>query len=567
MKKNVFLILIDGCEFSVFENEKFSRKIAPNINSLIKNGILKKIVTNGMITQVSMPSIFTQTYPLDYKGYNFGIKYRPKSIVELFKEKGYKTTFIAGHNITGPTRKYERGATLVKSIYDFTHDLEQYIRLILYHEIKKFDQNEISKKDIINILQNDFHDVLNYTIKQTDRVDYFFMPKKLRKLDHNTINKIKKELIILKKDPLQILEKLKKIPSRFYIDFLGMDQYDLVRVNFAKKLKIKSKLYYFKTLTNVWFKKITKLGLSPFPLYLSPISSEIINEARKFLLNLKNEPWFIFMQLMDNHDGPKTSRYLNFIEKLRFVPFLYKLRKKHPTHRNFWRDLSLHYLDRQLGHLVKDLKKMKKFENTIFYFFGDHGMGWDPKREISNSQNLGFRTFFEHIEVPLIISPCDLRPSTQGIHDGMSISATLVRDLKLKKNKSFKGKTIFESGKEASIVESVGRGNCDLLRRDIYFTVTSKNYKIMFILEKNKLFPVMLFDKKNDPHEYKNLLKFKINKSVINDLACFLVKERKEILLTRKVDIKSIINKKYKWIINFDFIEKSYKPSQSYNSE
>ena len=39
---------------------------------------------------------------------------------------------------------------------------------------------------------------------------------------------------------------------------------------------------------------------------------------------------YFFMQLMDNHDGPKTSRYLNFIEKLRFVPFLYKLRKNIP---------------------------------------------------------------------------------------------------------------------------------------------------------------------------------------------------------------------------------------------
>ena len=177
MKKNIFLILIDGCEFNVFENEKFSKKITPNIHRLIEKGILKKIFTNGMVTQVSMPSILTQTYPLDYKGYNFGIKYRPKSIVELFKEKGYQTTFIAGHNITGPARKYERGATLVKSIYDYSHDLEQYIRLILYHEIKKFDKNEISEKDIINILQKDFYDVLNHTIKQTDRVDYFYAQK------------------------------------------------------------------------------------------------------------------------------------------------------------------------------------------------------------------------------------------------------------------------------------------------------------------------------------------------------------------------------------------------------
>ena len=32
--------------------------------------------------------------------------------MESFKEKGYQTTFIAGHDITGPRRNYERGASM-----------------------------------------------------------------------------------------------------------------------------------------------------------------------------------------------------------------------------------------------------------------------------------------------------------------------------------------------------------------------------------------------------------------------------------------------------------------------
>lgn len=175
------------------------------------------------------------------------------------------------------------------------------------------------------------------------------------------------------------------------------------------------------------------------------------------------------------------------------------------------------------------------------------------------------RTFFEHIEVPLIISPCSLEPSNEGVHDGMSISATLIKDFKLKTDSSFEGKTIFEPGKKASIVESVGRGNCDLATRDIYFTIASKNYKIMFVLEKNKLFPVMMFDKEKDPREYKNLLKFKIYKKEIDELANFLVNERKKILLMRNVDIKRIINRKYKWIVNHSFLKKAYRPPYSYN--
>ena len=57
MKKNVLFILLDGCEFSTFENRKVASKLAPNISNLMKTGILKKIISNGQITQVSLPTI------------------------------------------------------------------------------------------------------------------------------------------------------------------------------------------------------------------------------------------------------------------------------------------------------------------------------------------------------------------------------------------------------------------------------------------------------------------------------------------------------------------------------
>ena len=76
----------------------------------------------------------------------------------------------------------------------------------------------------------------------------------------------------------------------------------------------------------------------------------------------------------------------------------------------------------------------------------------------------------------------------------------------------------------------------------------------------------MMFDKKKDPQEYKNLLKYKINKSVVDDFANFLVKERKKILLMRNVNIKSIMENKYKWIVNLNILKKpSYVPPLSYS--
>ena len=55
--------------------------------------------------------------------------------------------------------------------------------------------------------------------------------------------------------------------------------------------------------------------------------------------------------------------------KLKFIPFLYKLRREFPTHRDFWRDLSLIYLDKQIGNLIQYLKKLEKLTTRLFIFW------------------------------------------------------------------------------------------------------------------------------------------------------------------------------------------------------
>ena len=56
--KFIFCILIDGLRFDVFSDPKY-RKLLPNISKIIDKGFLKKLISNGMITQVAMPSFFT----------------------------------------------------------------------------------------------------------------------------------------------------------------------------------------------------------------------------------------------------------------------------------------------------------------------------------------------------------------------------------------------------------------------------------------------------------------------------------------------------------------------------
>ena len=62
-----------------------------------------------------MPSVFTQTFPLDYGGYNSVIKKRPKSFVEILKND-FKTFMLEGHDNDGPECCCDRGFDFTESI-------------------------------------------------------------------------------------------------------------------------------------------------------------------------------------------------------------------------------------------------------------------------------------------------------------------------------------------------------------------------------------------------------------------------------------------------------------------
>ena len=120
MKRNIFLILIDGWRYDSIAESGIPKNIIPNITKLINEGVEKRIISNGMFTQVAFPTVLTQTFPLDYDGHNFGIKNRPKSFIEILKSRGFETSFISAAHITGPLRYYERGADKVLDLCDNT---------------------------------------------------------------------------------------------------------------------------------------------------------------------------------------------------------------------------------------------------------------------------------------------------------------------------------------------------------------------------------------------------------------------------------------------------------------
>ena len=99
--KNIFFIIIDALRMDSL-NDDMSGKIAPNLKKMCSKGLVEKIITNGQVTKFVVPSIFTQTFPLDYGGYNYGIDKMSEAINDSLKR--LQTDYIDLYQLHWPER-------------------------------------------------------------------------------------------------------------------------------------------------------------------------------------------------------------------------------------------------------------------------------------------------------------------------------------------------------------------------------------------------------------------------------------------------------------------------------
>jgi len=522
---NVLFLVLDAFRHDLFSDMDDARILLPNLTALIDKGIERRVVSNGMITKVTMAPLLTQTYPLDYGGYNDVVSSRPASFIELLKESGYSTYMLVSHCITGPIGQVERGANQVDSVWDHHMVLEMYFNHVLNHELELWSLGERNDEQIAERISSEMDEVLAYIESSADRRDDLFLPARLRKLSPAEARRYSAERELIRRDPLAVARKIRSMPAKIYRHHLGYSaagkllslqiQFDAVRI-FLNRL-----LQFF-----------TRQPLQLFPGYVAPIASEVRRIGEKFILGNEG-PWFAFLHFMDAHDYKRMNRPINFLYKLRFLPRLWRIKRTGKTARDPLYDLSAAYLDNQLGTLMRGLNRNGQADDLVVVGIGDHGFGWDKDRGSELMSELGFRTHYEHIEVPFILSPVSRLPSDKGLYDSMSVSATLLSVLGIQPHPSFLGRSVFEPGRAFSLVETVGRGNADLDRRDLYFTVTSETHKLMAVLQGDRLIYKRFYDLDDDPRELVNLVNETDQREHLERLVDFLWEERQVLLVAR----------------------------------
>ena len=522
-KKALFL-LIDSLRFDVLEDKASREIIAPNLSKLVKSGFVRKVVTNAQSTQFVMPSLFSLTYPLDYGGYDNGIRERPQSFVESLKKDGFETHLIASCNQLGVTTGYGRGFDSIRTTSDFRLLLEQRIgRTLRYKLEKKYSTNDDKAETAVvkelSLLLSNLRDSI-------DNHDKSVWPRVLHRINKKVAKGCAAEIRLLENDPSEVIEKIRKIAPGIYWRFLGQQRPRGLRLFFYRALES------VRWRTRRWVAKQTFwpfLAMSHFPV----IFGDIIKPLCELIEDRVDRRWFIHMHMMDVHDCRSISRPLHLMYRLKFFPKWLYARLRGLTKRRWLYDTAIMYVDELLGRLIDTLERTGQLNNTVILVTGDHGLYYaeSPRKKLQ----IGTRTHYEDIEVPMLLCNASNNPQNIGMIDSMGMTATFLDVLHVKPHVSFKGISIFQNPKDFVISESCGHGDSNLSHRDIYFTVTTPAHKMMAILSGKFLHIEKAYDKLKDPRELNNLVDTEQMQELIKNMIDILRNERSEIFSMREV--------------------------------
>ena len=517
---NVLLITIDSLRFDRlgFNSEAINK--TPTIDFLAKNGVnCINTTSHGCPTQIAMPSMFSSSLPLDYGGYDYGIKNRPKVLPEVLKENNINTVgFTAGSALTSYFG-YERG---LDNYFHFTSiDLIWFSYRKIYYKyyLKLFKNNTYSEKKFYQIINQSLNELFLFMINYcTDlqkmqnhtsiEIDY-----RIESINYSELKKaiIREKRRLNSNSKKYIIDNLERLnPTTLTYDAQS-EKLDLYNYFFHsnKKLKITEKfINYFlqnflKKLIDRFFSGWIKInreyeGLSD--------DKTIVNNICKWIEDSDNKNKFLWAHLSDLH----AKMYNNNLIQ---IPLLQKNEDKilqKGSDGSY--DLSLKETDNNIKILIDKLSDKGILDNTLIIISSDHGhdAGF-PNRKFG----IGSASFYEeYVHIPLIFYHTGIKPRTIDYQCcAMDIAPTILDILGIDIPVEFQGYSIFSSkikSREYVLLEHTHRGPNDINNKPYYIAARSSDgYKLIwkeYIYEYDPTkYQYEMYDLKKDPYEQNNI--------------------------------------------------------------
>lgn len=526
--KNVILLTIDGLRYDRLGYVSGLSEKTPTIDYLANNGIsCSNNFSHGCPTQMSMPSMFTSSLPLDYGGYD-DIKERPITLAEILRDNGFNTIGITNGSSTSSYYGYDRG---FNQFYEmFSHDSVWFsIRKLYFSYFNKMKESgEFSIIEYHNKCAKNLDSFFNYIISNKRNLNY------LNSLNQEINSNISKHSTLYDKNVLNLYDQFTNEPEDF-VD-INKNMFNLLSNRYSQKV---SNFEFMKFIQGYNSKK---LRLQPSS-WINILLSHKINKwfGNYFRLNdqkqtLKNDRdmtdniirsinknseqrFFIWAHYMSVHDKVYNSNSI-------FQMPQFNIQKNNIIHPDScpYYDLSINAVDQLINKLLDAMRKKQIIKDTLIVLTSDHGhSAGSPNRGVG----LGSTPLYdEFIHVPLIFYNPELQPTRiDDICDLMDIPPTILKLLNIESPDVFKGESILDSNKKKKkyvLSEHAGRGPCDLKNKPLKISVRTSKFKLIIsqsVNNKHHKFPLNeLYDIKSDMYETSNLYSDPNYVSVKNNL-------------------------------------------------
>ncbi len=252
-----------------------------------------------------------------------------------------------------------------------------------------------------------------------------------------------------------------------------------------------------------------------------PAADVIVDQARSWLSGIGDEPFFLWLHLMDPHHPyypprealsalgesqitDRRARFLNSIWNRDLAP---ERSQRYRAEIISLYDAGIHWVDKQIARLARALQQFKKWDDTVLAVTADHG---EEFLEHGNRYHSPTNLLEPLIRVPMLLRTPGTSAArvAQGSFSLLHLAPTLLEAVGAATPANFQGRSQWQDisvgtfPDEPAIVECIGgRNNPFEIAGRMYprlLAVRNRDYKLVFDFAGKT---DSLFDLKNDPGE------------------------------------------------------------------
>jgi hypothetical protein len=486
----VVLITIDSVRYDRLGYGGNSNACSPVLDRLALNGIsCSRAYAHGFCSQLSYPSIFTSSLPLDFGGYDRGILTRPRSLPEVLREDGFITAAFSSDPLLLGYYGYPRG-------FDEFHDLSEHgvfwdsLRanyLDYYRGLR--ERGEITDDEYRDTVRALLEGVLSY-LSQVDggRGQPMGGRRAAAREWEGFRRRARAELDALRQDSAAYIDRqLGAVDIGRPAGARGVS-YDLLRRATRGARAVLKRYRPEDGLYRRFAPLASRLGFDPARLrgrwwaHSYPSAVELLALARRWLTAHGDDRSFLWVCLNDVHEGYTASSVWS---PSLARPGAGNARVPAEEWPSVMYDRSVAYLDRAIGDFVAFLSAAGLLDGTLLVVCADHGQAVSSRdRDAAMAGEASFR-FAEHIShVPLLFSHPGLSPRVVEAPCGLvDVAPTILDLLAMPPEPAFRGRPVggaSAGGPRWVVLENVGGGPCDRRHKPLQLCVVGDCYKYIW---------------------------------------------------------------------------------------